>query len=294
MWSLGADPDRHENTLSCGTIILRRLRHFLFGGVVIGAAVNFKPLYAAPLGLFLLLVVVLYIFLDAWFRPTGGSGRHPLKSFYFYAGLAGAGIVTLLAWLLIIRPIVEAEEIKTAIRDVAVNTGKCEDLGRKEALEFLSEKGRSLKYDLDCADLVGISLSSHADLGKVSMAGADAHNGNFSGADINGAILSGTNFTGANLTNASLAYSVVGRHLLFDKKTGQSRCFLGADLTNAKLENTDFLKAYLVGVRGLTCEQLRTAKNWPETARDKELACEALIPELPLYEYIRKWPQKCE
>ncbi len=127
---------------------------------------------------------------------------------------------------------------------------------------------------------------------SVSMTEAKAAKAKFSGVNLAGSIVSATDFSGADFTQANFSYAIIGQHLLFEK-TGRARCFPGADLSGANLNGTDLLRSYLKGVKGLTCGQLIKAKNWEQTARDRDLAWGAEIPELPLYEYIKSWPRRC-
>jgi uncharacterized protein YjbI with pentapeptide repeats len=99
------------------------------------------------------------------------------------------------------------------------------DLGRKDALEFLHSRGKSLAgLDLSNAHLVGLKLEK-ANLSGCNFTGAVLLKARFDGAS-----LVGTHFEGANL-----------RHAHFDGATLWCTHFKGADLIDAHFEEATFI-----------------------------------------------------
>lgn len=98
---------------------------------------------------------------------------------------------------------------------------------------------------------------SFANLIYTEMEKANLKSANLTKSDLLGAQLAGTNFTDANLSYARLSL---------------------ATMNGAILKNADLLNTNLIDVKGLSCNQLRSAKNWSTTYRDKKLACGEKIP----------------
>jgi hypothetical protein len=99
--------------------------------------------------------------------------------------------------------------------------------------------------NLEWANLQGANLEG-AYFGGANLEGADLEGANLEGAHLQGANLEGAYFGGANLEGADLE----GAHLQ------------KADLVNANLQRVNLKGADLGGAKGLTKEQLHSAKNW--------------------------------
>jgi uncharacterized protein YjbI with pentapeptide repeats len=98
------------------------------------------------------------------------------------------------------------------------------------------------------------------DLSGAGLRGLDLSKADLSGADLRGADLRGTILHAATLAGADLS---------------------GANFFKAALDDADLAGAKLIGARFLDCAQLVTARNWPSTFRDTDLACGAPVPEAP-------------
>jgi hypothetical protein len=103
---------------------------------------------------------------------------------------------------------------------------------------------------LSCCNFAGANLTKAclvmADLRDANLAGAKLKNANLSSA-----VLAGASLVGADLTNCRLTKAMMAR----------------ADLTGADLAGADFR-----GVRDMTPEQLRAARNWQAATCDAALA----------------------
>jgi len=255
---------------------------FLLGGAVVGSMSNVYPFYVAACALLIAGLMAAWIYLPF---------DNPIR---LASSVAWVLIMTL-AWLQYFRPQAVSAEIAAAEIVVGSNSSQCSDFGRKRAMETLSRDGKDFSsIDLDCADLTHSVLTPGTKMHAASLTKVNAAEANFSGVDFTGSIMSASNFDSTNFSNANLGVSILGRHLLFEK-TGAPRCYHGANVANAKFDNADLWASYLVGVHGLTCEQLRKAKNWDQSVRDPELACGPWsIPDFQQYDYIKSWPQKCQ
>jgi hypothetical protein len=69
----------------------------------------------------------------------------------------------------------------------------------------------------------------------------------------------------------SLKANLRGAHLQGVDLRGTN--LMRADLRGADLTDADLTDANLIGLRGLTCEQLKSASHWQNAHRDDELAC---------------------
>ena len=155
------------------------------------------------------------------------------------------------------------------------------------------------KYDADpiavfagrnmrCMDLRG------ADLYGANLSGAYLYSVNLSGAYLKGVNLEGTDLTEAKLIEANLEMARLHGANLF--RTNLEKANLeAADLEEANLEGANLLRtnlksaglrwANLYSISNLTCDQLKTARNWEQADRDKELACGADIPDSLFTDY---------
>lgn len=118
--------------------------------------------------------------------------------------------------------------------------------------------GKSLTVDCSAnfvaADFEGADLRE-VWLVKARLAGANFSKANLSASNLTHAQLMGANLVGTDLNKARLVEaSLAGANLA------------GADLTGADIQNANFAGADLTDVKGLTLEQLRSAKGVrPET-----------------------------
>ncbi|MCP4935772.1 MAG: pentapeptide repeat-containing protein [bacterium] len=133
---------------------------------------------------------------------------------------------------------------------------------------------RLCEADLAGADLYGAKLEA-ADLGSAKLEAV-----NLVEANLEGAVLEEANLKGAYLTSACLKGAFVSRADL-NGVVLHGANLEGASMVETNLEGADLELANLVGTVGLTCEQLRLAKNWEKAYRDEALACDAEIPKPP-------------
>lgn len=255
---------------------------FLFGTVCVGSLSNVYPLYFATFALTVMGPLAIWAYV-----PLSSCWRALLSVIWL--------IIPVLVWECFFQPTITTAGIEKAHSTISSNNTQCADIGRREALLFLAEKKQDLSHiDIDCAEIAGINFPPGTRLVGLGLSHGDAAHSVFSGTVMTGAFLTGTNFTDANFENADLRGAIFGHHFLFNRETEQPLgCFPGANLTGAKLKNADLNIAYLVGVKGLTCERLMEAKNWSNTLRDPELTCGAEIPDLSqAYSYMKN--QKCE
>ncbi|ADZ92900.1 pentapeptide repeat-containing protein [Marinomonas mediterranea] len=141
--------------------------------------------------------------------------------------------------------------------------------------------------DLSEANLYRANLSG-AGLSRANLPGADLSFANLSGAALFGADLSGASFMVANLSGAYLSKAdLTGANLSGARfmAANFSGAYLSeADLIGANLSKANLLLARLFEVKlgsevvsdenvDQLCSNLKKAKNWYLTYRDKELAC---------------------
>ena len=171
------------------------------------------------------------------------------------------------------------------------------DLGRKDALEFLNSRGKSLAgLDLSNAHLVGLKLNG-ADLTGCNFTGANLTSAVFEGAMLYDSHFEGANLWKANFEGAKLSDShfedanlidthFEGAHLWgahFDRVKlwhahfeGATLCkanFKGADLGDAHFEDVDLGDAHFEGAKNepatfKDCYVSKYAKNMPFAARE--------------------------
>ena len=121
------------------------------------------------------------------------------------------------------------------------------DLGRKDALEFLHQAGKSLAgLDLSNAHLVGLELKG-ADLTGCNFTGASLTYAHFEGADLGdahfeGAILYDAHFEGASLHDAHFEGAILC-HAHFEGAILCDAHFEGADLGYAHFEGANLWHA---------------------------------------------------
>ena len=129
-----------------------------------------------------------------------------------------------------------------------------------EILKVLPPQRPSLcKVDLAGTDLAGTNLSG-ANLARANLKGTNLPRADLTGADLAGANLKGANLAGANLKGANLSGTdLSGANLAGADLTGAY--LTDAELTGANLGSADLRKTRLIGVKGLTCKQVRTAKT---------------------------------
>jgi Pentapeptide repeats (8 copies) len=250
---------------------------------------NIFPTFVGPAFFALGAIVITYDVMSRgafWIVPL----RYPKFYILSIAYVALAAVVISFYSL----PVAREAQVERARNQIARNHGFChQDLGAREGYETLASLGFSLeKNDLDCGEFTGISLPAETNLRWASLAGANLQNAKLGGTMLAGTIVSAGNLSGADLTRATFSYAIIGSHVLYER-AGAAHCYAGASLEGANLTQTDLLRSYLKGVRGLTCNQLTKAKNWEQTVRDNDLACGAEIPSFPLYDYIKTWPIKC-
>lgn len=168
---------------------------------------------------------------------------------------------------------------------------------RGEALlEFVAlERSLGTRPNLKGAIVSGVDLSKvdlsdtsfiDADLRQVELPDAKLTDANFSGADLSGANLFGADLTRADLTRADLSGAdlfdavLIGALLLRtnlrDANLGVAD-FIDAVIIDSDFRDADLLSTRLVGVAGLDCQQLMTAKSWEFAITDLECP----IPESP-------------
>jgi len=110
--------------------------------------------------------------------------------------------------------------------------------------------------DLISTDLIGANLSD-AKLSGAHLIGANFSDANLSRANLSGAKLSGVKLRSANLSDANLSGADLG-------------CYT---VSTEKLVCTD-----LKGVKNLTSQQIKAAKNWEQVCYDPELRRQLNLP----------------
>ena len=90
----------------------------------------------------------------------------------------------------------------------------------------------------------------------------------------------GANFTGASLQAVNFFKANLNKALLTNAKLNNSN-MRKSHLNDAVLQGADLDGVDLRGAKGLTSEQLMSAKNWHLTYRDEHLACGKTIPTPP-------------
>jgi hypothetical protein len=269
-------------------------------GTGVGSMTNILPYWIAPIALTASGIWFVYICTAIW------STRRPLASWRFWMPALllfaiGAGFLN---WLTI--PAVKNAELRDARSAIAQSIGRCGvNLGAKDGYETLAKWGENLRrFDFNCADLSGISLpkgtSFHLEQnegGPLTILKANLSGATLAGVNLVGTLLSASDFSNANLTNADVSWSVLGAHVFYQSQGGTTPpialCYPGANLTGADLTGANLGHSWLLGVRGLTCDQLKRAQNWEITHRDPDLECGKPIPVLQVYEYTKHWPMAC-
>ncbi|HCE3278306.1 pentapeptide repeat-containing protein [Vibrio parahaemolyticus] len=160
---------------------------------------------------------------------------------------------------------VERNESKVISAWQIVSLDVSGNVGKREALELLNEKGMSLNYvNLRPSRLVrehGVYLAG-VQLDDVDMNFANLSNsilifGKFRNARLSASIFDFSNMAGVDLSGAYL--------------NGAS--LQGVNLSNALLGSSRLVFADLRGVTNLECSMLKKALGWQYTFRDERLLC---------------------
>ncbi|MEH2211716.1 nSTAND1 domain-containing NTPase [Nostoc sp.] len=117
-------------------------------------------------------------------------------------------------------------------------------------------------------DFIGKQIYLIAPNSKLN--GADLSGADLSGADLRGADLKGANLRSVNLFSANLSSADLRGALL-------SR----TDLFNSDLSNTNLKNAVFIGIKNLTPEQVKAAKNWDKAKYDKDFRIKLGLPAQP-------------
>ncbi len=146
-----------------------------------------------------------------------------------------------------------------------------DELGEVEEVE---EDGTFLPSRMEGALMWGIQLADF-----------DLH-----GVDLQFAKLDGANLDGANLREAQLQDASLQKADMWKAKLVEAE-LTNVDLRGANLNQADLTEAIFVeadlegadlrGAMGLTCSQLKSAKNWRSAFRATELSCGGAIPTIP-------------
>ncbi|MEI2582376.1 pentapeptide repeat-containing protein, partial [Scytonema sp. PRP1] len=119
---------------------------------------------------------------------------------------------------------------------------------------------RLTNINLIGAHLSGANLNS-TNLSYADLSYADLSRANLSSANLNGANLNGANLRSADLSGANLSGAALGCYTFFTKNfTEKTIC------TNLK------------GVKNLTSQQIKAAKNWEQACYDPELRQQLNLP----------------
>ena len=159
----------------------------------------------------------------------------------------------------------------------AAGETNCPFAGKRPPLDEILKVVPPQRPSLCKANLAGTNLAK-TDLSGTSLAKANLKGTNLPDADLTGADLAGANLRGANLAGANLKRSnltgtdLSGTNLAGADFTGAQ--LTGADLTAANLGSADLRKTSLTGVKGLTCDQVRSAKTDSPTKLPDSLRCE--------------------
>jgi hypothetical protein len=256
---------------------------FLIGGATVGAISSVYPLLV-------------------WWAALLLAGA--VAGFYFSGPEVRLAAIVLwlllmsLLWIVFFHPKIIDGNIQKAEQAIATNASECVDFGRIQALEDLASYGHQFhQLEIDCANVDGIRFPRGTFLGNMSLVNGRAEKAVFVGTEMWGAILAGSDFQSADFSDASLGGAIFGMHFLSDRKSMEGHCYQGANVSGAKFDNADLDRAWLIGIKGMTCPQVMKAKNWSTAVRDEKLACGATIPhpsDLPQYDYVKEWwPQKC-
>ncbi|MEH1997620.1 MAG: pentapeptide repeat-containing protein [Nostoc sp.] len=108
-------------------------------------------------------------------------------------------------------------------------------------------------------------IAPNSKLNGADLSGADLSGADLSGADLKGANLRSVNFFSANLSSADLRGALLSR----------------TDLFNSDLSNTNLKNAVFIGVKNLTPEQVKSAKNWHEATYTKDFRAKLGLPPEP-------------
>ena len=150
--------------------------------------------------------------------------------------------------------------------------------GRREKKRQISEatiKAAVRHFD---KDTMKGAIMSGADLRILNLDDIVLEKAYLDGAILAGALFRRANLKGANLVRADLRKADLRGANLFGADMRNSK-FQHAKLDGAILKGADLHSANLHDVIGLTCEQLKVAKNWEKSFRSSELGCGSSIPQ---------------
>ncbi len=101
---------------------------------------------------------------------------------------------------------------------------------------------------------------------------ADLSNGDFNNSNFKNTRISGVEFMKANFTYAKFTNSVL-IDIDFSDAVLEGVDFTNTQMFRLNLSGANLNKAVLIGVKGLTCEQLKMAKNWEKAKRSTSFVC---------------------
>lgn len=133
--------------------------------------------------------------------------------------------------------------------------------------------------NLSGSNLRGVDLRG-ADLRGADLRGVNLENANLEGASLRGAIFGELHKHFHSIPSDSYQREIAGTRMKFSISEDESRAavrFTG-NLTGANLSRADML-----GVRGLDCDRLTSAKNWDLACRDHALECNKSVPTDPCH-----------
>lgn len=144
----------------------------------------------------------------------------------------------------------KAERIQKAWKTIEATQNQRVEAGRIDALEFLNKNRKPLSgIAVGFTFLNGIDLDN-AQLKNANFSGSDLSNASLRSAELQQAHLWMTNLKNADLSGANLN---------------------GANLSDANLSGANLYDADLTATKGLTINQIKSAKNWENAIFDENI-----------------------
>lgn len=153
---------------------------------------------------------------------------------------------------------------------------------RIQALQDLNKDGVSLaRVNFSETDLRSITLIftnlSDANLSRANLRGANLRGANFNSANLSRANFRGANFSRANFSRANLRGAYL-RGADLEAADLSDANLRDANLKGANLSSANLRGADLSGVKDLTPEQVKQAKNWEKAEYHEEFRAKLDLP----------------
>jgi len=145
--------------------------------------------------------------------------------------------------------------------------------GRKEALEFLHDRGEVLsRVRAEQAVLSGLNLPGRAQLQDSNFQNASLFKAYLSGANLYNVEFQGANLQRANFKNSDLRYA----H--FQKSDLQEACLRYANLENANFEGANLENADFRDVKGLNLSEVKKGNKYKFAIFDENVSSQLGLP----------------